>query len=236
MRLGVIVPVPTLDLAGLRKRENAYAQCALKSTEVHVTKTEGGPESTDSRYEEILAGPHIISCAEKLASEDLSALILSCFGDPSVGALREIYDFPVVGPGEASIFTASNLGDRFSIITILPNGISMIRERVQQFGLTERLASIRAINVNPGHLDFQTEHVKSALLEQGNAAIEIDDASVLVVGCTSPEIAMAAVDMSRALGVPVVNPIAAAVNTAESLVKQNLKNSRRTYVKPLSRP
>jgi allantoin racemase len=236
MRLGVIIPIPNLDSAGLRKREDAYSQFAPKSTEVMVAGTEGGPESTDSRYEEVLAGPHIITSAKKLDTKHLSALIVSCFGDPSVGALREIFDFPVVGPGEASILTASQLGDLFSIVTILPNGVAMIRERVQQIGFSERLASVRSIDLKPNELDQQTVRTESALLEQGRIAVENDDASVLIIGCTNPQIAMTADKLSTALGVPVVNPIAAAVNTAESLVAQNLKNSRRSYVKPLSRP
>ena len=235
MRLGVISPAPSLDLVGLGERENVYQKFASESTEILVAKIDRGPQSTDSRYEDILAGPHIIMCAEKLATKNLSALIVNCFGDPSVGALREIFNFPVIGPGEASILTASQLGDMYSILTILPNGVPMIRERVQQIGMSARLASIRAINIEPEELSEQTERMESALLEQGKLAVENDGAAVLIVGCNSPEMAMAAGKLSSTLGVPVVNPIAAAVNSAESLVRQGLKNSRRTYVTPISR-
>jgi len=219
----------------LREREEAYGRFASKGTEILVAKIEGGPDSTDSRYEDILAGPHIIACAEKLAAKGLSALIVNCFGDPSVGALRELFSFPVIGPGEASIFTASQLGDMYSILTILPNGIPMIRERIHQIGMSDRLASIRAINIEPANLARQNERMESALLEQGRLAIKNDGASILIVGCNSPEMAMTASKLSNMLDVPVVNPIAAAVNSAESLARQSLRNSRRTYVTPISR-
>jgi allantoin racemase len=235
MRLGVILPAPNLDLVALREREDAYRKFATEGTEILVEKVEGGPESTDSRYEKALAGPHIIGCAEKLATKDPSALVVNCFGDPSVGVLREIFDFPIIGPGEASIFAASQLGDMYSILTILPNGIPMIRERVQQIGMSQRLASIRAINIEFKELARQTQRMESALLEQGKLAIKNDGAAVLIVGCNSPEMAMTASKLSSILDVPVVNPIAAAVNSAESLARQGLRNSRRTYVTPISR-
>ena len=200
-----------------------------------VAKIEGGPDSTDSRYEDILAGPHIIACAERLATKRPSALIVNCFGDPSVGALRELFDFPIVGPGEASIFTASQLGDTYSILTILPNGIPMIRERVHEIGMSDRLASIRAINIPPQELSDNAERMEAALLEQGKRALDDDGAAVLIVGCNSPEMAMTSDLLRDKLDVPVVNPIAAAVNSAESLARQSLRNSRRSYVTPISK-
>ena len=212
-----------------------FSKVASKDTEILVAKIEGGPDSTDSRYEDILAGPHIIACAEKLATKNPSALIVNCFGDPSVGALRELFEFPVVGPGEASIFTASQLGDTYSILTILPNGIPMIRERVQEIGMSNRLASIRAINIQPQELTRNTERIEAALLEQGRRALDDDGAAVLIIGCNSPEMAMTSNILRSKLDVPVVNPIAAAVNSAESLARQSLRNSRRSYVTPISK-
>jgi allantoin racemase len=211
-----------------------YREYVSKSIEVLVLPTEGGPDSTDSRYEETLAGPYIISTAKKLSEHGLSALIVSCFGDPTVGALREIFDFPIIGPGEASILTGSMLGDKFSIITILENGIPMIEDLVRRIGFHSRLASVRAIGIEPQDLERDLKRTEAATIEQARLAIQEDGASVLIVGCNSPEMARTADKLNASLQVPVINPVRAAVNAAESLAKQGLRNSSRTYHSPIS--
>src|SRR5262245_29265328 len=46
------------------------------------------------------------------------ACLLACFGEPGIGAVKEVFDFPVVGMAEASIVSALQLGERFAIVTV----------------------------------------------------------------------------------------------------------------------
>ncbi|MGA8903713.1 MAG: aspartate/glutamate racemase family protein, partial [Candidatus Bathyarchaeia archaeon] len=229
MRLGVIVTSPRLGNVGLQRRLDSYRRSVSSGTEVVLEKTTGGPDSTDSRYEELLAGPYIIDAAKKLASKNVSAIIVNCFLDPAVGALRELFNLPVVGPGEASILTSTMVGSSFSILTILDNGISIIEELVRKIGLSGRLASVRALNMKPDELESNSQRVEEVLVSQARSAVYGDGASVLVLGCTSPEIAFAAEKLSNSLKVPVINPVRAAVQMAESLARQKLSSSRSAY-------
>jgi allantoin racemase len=211
-----------------------YRECASKDTEIVLTPISNAPASTDSRYEEALAGPHIIAEAHKLAARQLSALIIGCFSDPIVPALREIFDFPVVGPGEASMLTASMLGDKISVVTILDNDVSMIEDVARRIGLGNRVVSVRSINIEPKELDRDPKRTEAATLEEARRAIEDDHASVLAIGCNSPEMASLADRLNKSLPIPVVNPARAAVNIAEALARQGLRNSRVTYRSPIS--
>jgi allantoin racemase len=235
MRLGVIVPTPVLDEDEFGKRVLAYKRCISSGTQLVLVKTSGGPPSTDSRYEELLAAPHIIATAKELVSKQhVDSMIISCFGDPAVGALREILDIPVVGPAEASTSLAINLGGKFSIVTILENGVTMLEEEIRKLGLSERLASIRAIGIEPQDLDADIGKTRAAVLREVREAIKIDRASSIIIGCNSPEMVQLATELNQDLEAPVINPIFASVCIAESLMRQCLKGSRVWYRKPIS--
>jgi allantoin racemase len=58
------------------------------------------------------------------------------------------------------------------------------------------------------------------------------DADVLVLGCMSLSFLGIAEPARERLGIPIVNPAMCALKTAESLVAQRLRPSRRTYAAP----
>ena len=39
--------------------------------------------------------------------ENIDAVILGCFGDPGLDVFREMFDFPIIGPAQTSIFILS---------------------------------------------------------------------------------------------------------------------------------
>lgn len=58
------------------------------------------------------------------------AVILGCFGDPGLEALREMARVPVVGLAEATFDTALARGERFGIVTVGPAWKAMLRARL----------------------------------------------------------------------------------------------------------
>jgi allantoin racemase len=233
--LGVIVPTPRLGKRGVASRIAAYKRCLSLGTKLVLLKTQGGPPSTDSRYEELLAAPYIIQSAKQLVDKrQVDSIIVSCFGDPAVGALREIFDIPIVGPAEASISMAANLGGKFSIVTILENGIPMLEDEIHRLGLSSRLASIRAIGIEPQDLDANKRKTRTAVIREARQALKNDRASSIIIGCNSPEMVQLADELNQNFATPVINPVFAAVCMAESLVRQGLRGSRVWYREPIS--
>jgi Asp/Glu/hydantoin racemase len=64
-------------------------------------------------------------------------VVIACFGDPGLEALREVASCPVSGLAEASIHAADAASDPFAIVTVGPAWVEMLEERI-------RLASPRA--------------------------------------------------------------------------------------------
>ena len=142
-RIKVITPVITeglRDLADLRALEHS----GLK---IEHTLLEEGPSSIESVFEEMLAAPGTMDAALTAQAEGCDAVIVDCFGDPGLPAAREMLQIPVFGPGECSMHVAAMLGQRFSIFTVVPGVVAMLSELAHRYGVADKLAAIRLIDI-----------------------------------------------------------------------------------------
>ena len=61
-----------------------------------------------------LVVPELIRLAPRAEKRGFSAMIIGCYSDPGLDALREMLTIPVIGPGAASLHLAAQLGTRIS--------------------------------------------------------------------------------------------------------------------------
>jgi allantoin racemase len=232
MKIRVVIPIchPTFNDETLRE----FTRYASPGTEISVANITEGPRSIESEYEEAMSVPGILSRVQQAERDGCDAVISGCFGDPAVRPARELVDIPVIGPAEASVLLAAGLGQRFSVVTVLKSVVPMIEHLVDAAGLSSRLASVRTIDIPV--LDLQDiQAMRKALHREMLAAVEEDDAHVLVLGCTGM---MGVAEGLQAklhddgIHSPVVSPAAAAVRLSETLVRLGLCYSRLTYMKP----
>ncbi len=103
-----------------------------------------GPRYIASRAAYAIAGH---AALDALANDKgrKDAVVLACFGDPGLAALKEVSPVPVVGMANASILQACAMGNRFSIVTGGERWKSMLEEFVASHGLSSRLASVRTV-------------------------------------------------------------------------------------------
>lgn len=113
---------------------------------------------------------------------DADAILLACFGDPGLLALRELAHCRVLGLAEASCLAACELGPRFSIITGGERWPAMLHEFVAQIGLSQRLASIRAVAPSGGEIAANPRGAHSLLAEACQLAVREDGADVVILG------------------------------------------------------
>ena len=199
-------------------------------TEVDSVGIEKGPSSIECRYDEILAIPEIVKRVKEAEDEGVDACVVNCFGDPGVRASREVVKIPVLGPCESSLNVASSMCDRFSVITILRSVAPLIKENVRIYGLSEKLASVRAVDIPVLGLHEDNKKTAKALFEEGKKALEEDGAEVLILGCTG--MTGMAESLSMDLGVHVIDPLPMAVKFAEMLVSSGLSHSKLTFPMP----
>jgi Asp/Glu/hydantoin racemase len=140
------------------------------------------------------------------------AVVLACFGDPGLDALREISPRPVVGMADASVKAACTLGAKFSIVTGGTRWVAMLEEFVASRGQSARLASVRAVPQTGGAIAADPNAAVDALARTCRDAAERDGADVVVLGGAA--MAGLAARLSKAVPVPLVDCIEAMIREA----------------------
>lgn len=155
--------------------------------------------------------------------------------DPGLHAARELVDIPVVGPSQASMHLAAMLGHRFSFLTVFDHDVPAAEDLVARYGLSSKLASVRAFNIPVLALKEDVDETVRVLVELAEKAVREDGAHVIVPGCTglaglAPRIQAGL--REQGCEVPVLDPPSVAVKLAEALVDLGQSHSKRTYAPP----
>ena len=230
MKIKVIIPNSGMDRKTLDSREEMLSAYVWPGTEISVDCIPGGPESIESAYDEVLASPYVVEMALQAEKEGFDAVIVYCGSDPAVDAAREVVNIPVVGPGKASKLVASDLGYRFSVLTVLESCVVRDREAVYEKGFShERLASVRAIGIPVSNVRDDMDRSLKALIEAGKKCIS-DGADCIVLSCLG--MAGLGEKLQNELGIPVLDPAPIAVQYAQTLVKLGLSQSRIAFPVP----
>lgn len=215
----------------LIRREAFLNQHAFDGTDVEVREASAGPASVESSVEEYLSVPGLIEAAPALEAEGFDALIIGCFGDPGLAAARELVDIPVIGPGQAGVLLAAQLGQSVSIITVVSEVIPAIRRQVRSHGLDSLVTDIRAVDVPVLELRERADEVMATLEAEARRGLAAG-ADSFVLGCMTMGFLDVARTLQERLGVPVINPVLAALKAAETAVSVGVSSSRAAYPKP----
>ncbi len=232
MKIKVIVPITTESM--VEETEKEVQEIVSRGTSFDVECLDYGTASIESYYDEELAAPGIIAKAEKAEKEGFDGVFIDCMGDPAIGPVREKLDIPVVGPARASALYAADLAHKFSIVSPLESTNVLTENLIKEAGLSEKLASIRSVEIPVLELE-NLDKLQKALNKTALKAIEEDGAHAVVLGCTGM---MGVADglstylKNNGYNVPVIYPVEVAIRHLESLISLDLKQSRRTYMKP----
>jgi Asp/Glu/hydantoin racemase len=145
------------------------------------------------------------------------AVLLACFGDPGLGALKEVAQVPVVGMAEASILFACTLARRFSIVTGGAAWKPMLEEFVAAQGLSARLASVRTVAPTGAEIARKPEAALAVLAKGCSACVREDGADVVILGGAG--LAGLAPRLRDKVAVPLLDGLACGVAMAEGLAR-----------------
>ena len=192
---------------------------ASPGTELTLLTAPFGVEYIETQLEALIGGyASLVHIAENLAEHD--AIVIAAFGDPGLDALREAFDRPVVGLTEAALARAADIAQRFSIIAISPRIAGWYRTVVERYGYASRLASIRALDAPIRDIGgVQDEH--AARLKALAESTVREDGAQAVILAGAPLAGLAR--RIGALAVPVVDPIAAAIQQAERATQSSFR-------------
>ncbi|GAA4541225.1 aspartate/glutamate racemase family protein [Pseudonocardia xishanensis] len=222
MLLTVINPNTTESMtASIGK---AAAAVAAPGTTIRAVTPAMGPASIESHYDEALAVPGLL--AEIAAGERAGSAgyVIACFGDPGLEAARELAHGPVVGIAEAAMRTASYLGRGFSVVTTLGRTAGRAHDLAEHYGAARFCRGIHACEIPV--LELETDPAaRERITEECRRAIAQDGSDAVVLGCAG--MADLCAHIAGAIGVPVVDGVAAATKAVESLVSLGLRTGDR---------
>jgi allantoin racemase len=209
---------------------------AFSGTKAVAMNPLSGPRSIEGVYDELLSSPGTLELA--IANmDDYDAFIIACYSDhPTIYALREITDKPVLGIAEASMYVACMLGHKFSVVTTNEEWEPLLWDAVQHYGLADRCASVRSTRMPVLALEEASPtETFQAILKASRQAIIEDNTEVICLGCAG----MAGIDkeLQKELGIPVLDGVVCALKLLEGLIGYGLFTSKkRVYAKPGYKP
>lgn len=220
----ILVINPNTSLSMTEAIKGSAEKCKLADTTIDYVNPPVGPRVIETYLDEALVSVEVlrIIMAQK---DNYDAFIIACGDDPGLFAARELTTKPVLAIGQTPMLLAPMLGRKFSIIGHWSGDKPRSEDKVAKYKLTDHLASI--VTMDDPALQIQAESLESKMERMvafGRKAIEEDDAEVLLfVGAA---FAGMQEELSKRLGVPVLEGISCAVKVAETFIDLGLHTTR----------
>ncbi|MET3805541.1 allantoin racemase [Nakamurella sp. UYEF19] len=191
---------------------------------VGITPTVG-PVTVETNADEVAGAAAVLAEVRRAeAAPDVPAgYVIACFGDTGLAAAKESARGPVVGMTQAALVTAALIAEHFCIITMPRRTLAMSQRVVREMGLEHR-CTVRAVDEDVAAVAEGSLHLLDLFLAQARAALVDDNAEAIILGCAG--LADLLVPLREALGIPVIEGVAAAVGQVEALLAQRLSTSR----------
>ena len=151
------------------------------STSVSAVSGRFGPRYIASRATFAIAGHAALDAyAEHGANAD--CILLACYGDPGLDALREISTKPVIGLIEAAAHEALVGDRRFSIVTGGVAWKTMLHESLLVRCLSANLSSIRTVAPDGGMIARDPDGALQVIIDVCDHCIAEDGAEAIILG------------------------------------------------------
>jgi allantoin racemase len=220
----ILVINPNTSIGMTEDIKASAEKCKLADTSIDYVNPPVGPRVIETYLDESLVAVEILKII-MAKKEQYDAFIIACGDDPALFAARELTDKPVLAIGQTPMLLAPMLGRKFSIIGHWSGDKPRSEDKVAKYKLTDHLASI--VTLRDPALKLQAEGLESKMermVALGRKAIEEDGAEVLIfVGAA---FAGMQAELSKRLGVPVLEGISCAVKVAENFIDLGLKTTR----------
>jgi allantoin racemase len=149
------------------------------------------------------------------------SVLIGCFGDPGLLALRDMSTTPVTGLAEASFIEAAKLG-RFVIVTGGERWKPMLERLASTLGYSEVLAGITTVTPSGAELAQDPIGAQALLAKACRQAAKDFGANAVILGGAG--LAGMAARVQAEVDVPVIDSVVAGVRHAAQLANQPKKD------------
>ena len=172
-----------------------------------VTATQGTALITNAEQLHT-AAQQVQACWQSVRTQATwDAVVLACYADPALHALRQATGVPTVGIGQAALLAASAGGQYFGIATTTPDLDAAMRAQVQQLGLSAQCTGLRYTHTPATALMDQPQQLQQELLHAVQACAQQDGAQRVVIG--GGPLGAAALQLAPYSPVPLIAPLSA---------------------------
>tara|TARA_R110002072_G_scaffold1655_4_gene13962 strand:- start:712 stop:1395 length:684 start_codon:yes stop_codon:yes gene_type:complete len=220
MKILVVNPNTTASMT--KKIAAAARSVARPDTDIVAANSQNGPASIQGFLDVATCVPGLLE--EVARHPDVDAIVIACFDDTGLDAVRSLVSVPVLGIGEAAYHAASMIATKFSVITTLSRSVPGLENNLLRYGLAQKCARVRATDIPVLKLEEGDPATLFKIRSEIREAIDQDHAEAIVLGCAGMADLMA--QLSEEFGLPVIDGVAAGVALAEALVNCGLKTSK----------
>lgn len=126
-----------------------------------------------------------VKAARQASKDGYDALVIGCFYDPALHDAREISgETIVVAPCQASIITALNLANNFSILVGRAKWEDQMRQTVYDYGYRDQLASFETVDLGVQDFHRDAAATEQKLQQAALQAVTGHHAESIILGCT----------------------------------------------------
>jgi allantoin racemase len=155
--------------------------------------------------------------------KDIEAFVIACYSDPGLQVCREATDRPVFGIQECAVLAAMAQGDRFGVIALQELSIRRHLIYLRQMGVIGRFAKERAVNLSVEECASGAKTFDK-LCTVAQQLRDEDKADTVILGCAG--MASHRSSLESRIGIPVIDPVEAAVSMAMHTVISKYYNNR----------
>jgi Asp/Glu/hydantoin racemase len=147
--------------------------------------------------------------------DDYDAFVIACYSDSGLDESRAATNKPVFGIQESAVSLSATFERRFGVLALGRESIQRHIAYIRQLGYQSFHAGERPLDVSVDEA-ANDPRVLQKIIDTGRQLVEEDGAETLILGCAGLAVHRKAAQLE--LGVPVIDPVQAAVKmAAESL-------------------
>lgn len=215
----------------LERRKEAVLAAAPVGIDIEFRQVEGSVYRKGlTHLHRALVAPLIGRMAVEAEQDGFDAIVPYGTLDLGVEETRHLVDIPIMGPGRTGSHAAAMLADRFVVVCYDQPHVVMFRKLLPSWRIDPYVTSIRPVDVFITEMAKDPAELKRRFVETARKAIDEEGAElVLPLGMTMVPVLMSAAELTEAIGLPVLDPLALTLRVAEGLASTGYINSRAAY-------
>jgi Asp/Glu/hydantoin racemase len=228
MRRLLLINPNTSDSISALLQTHAQAAAGLDAQVLTRTARLGAPYIACEASYAVAAHATLDAWAAALApdQERFDCVLIGCFGDPGLLALRQVSQLPVTGLAEASFIAAAALG-RFAIVTGGERWKPMLERLAHSLGFAAPLAGIHTVTATGAELAADPLAAQVLLARACNEAARAWGVQSVILGGAG--LAGMAATIQSVVAVPVIDSVRAGVAHALRQAQQETLQAPRVF-------